>query len=372
MTRDPCSDGADAGCGSPRADTAAMRQDAPDEAPHPAAVLARLHADSAVRPPMAPTPPPARVAVDPDAARLWGELDEVRRRLHALRGPHADDARAGSAAEVEAVAAPKPDSGVSAAAHTRRTPAEPMPELVAARLRRALIAQDPPTEAAAVEAGTAPPRPARRRVRRFMIGAAAVIAVGLGAAAPALWEAAHATGSTPTVTARQDPRAVDGAVAGRTLPAAAGGDAAAEPPAHDRAAAPGTAVTREHRSHASVPPAAEDHVRENDPESSASAPGATRDTPAAALGTDELRRVQAAQDPGPFADSAALRRCLRANGVPAGSHLLGAGPVRVHGRDGTLLLIPGPRPPALTALVVTEACGSGRDGLLYRTDIGPP
>src|SRR5699024_1575006 len=159
--------------------------------------------------------------------------------------------------------------------------------------------------------------------------------------------------------------------AGRDVPAGAGGEphgadstgpGDASPDAPPEGTPPAVASPVRPDTHRGTAPAA------SDPATAPNAPG----TPAPPLDTHALLRVQAAHDPGPFTDATALRRCLRVNGLPAGARLIGAGPVHVDGRDGTLLLIPGPRPPGLTALVVTAQCGSGDDGLLHRAGTGPP
>lgn len=73
---------------------------------------------------------------------------------------------------------------------------------------------------------------------------------------------------------------------------------------------------------------------------------------------------------GPLADPDRLAGCLAANDLPAGTAVLGAGPGTVDGRDGTVLLIPGPRPPMLTVLVVGPDCGPGEADLLARNTTG--
>ncbi|MCS3779278.1 hypothetical protein [Tsukamurella ocularis] len=65
-------------------------------------------------------------------------------------------------------------------------------------------------------------------------------------------------------------------------------------------------------------------------------------------------------DRGPFADGAALSRCLDAASVPALQRtLLGAGLVHVRGDRATVLLLPGGRLGDLRLLAVTPACARG-------------
>lgn len=62
---------------------------------------------------------------------------------------------------------------------------------------------------------------------------------------------------------------------------------------------------------------------------------------------------------GRLADPTARGECLRANGFSPDAAVLGSGSVLIRGVHGTLLLLPGSRPPALTALVVGDRCGQG-------------
>ncbi|BDH59858.1 hypothetical protein [Tsukamurella sp. PLM1] len=87
----------------------------------------------------------------------------------------------------------------------------------------------------------------------------------------------------------------------------------------------------------------------------------TVEEPAAEPETDVLL---AAATPGgqrgPFADGAALTRCLDAAAVPADRRtLLGAGPVDVRGDPATVLLLPGAALGDLRVLAVTPACAEG-------------
>lgn len=62
--------------------------------------------------------------------------------------------------------------------------------------------------------------------------------------------------------------------------------------------------------------------------------------------------------------------CLSAIGVDGSRPVLGARAVRYQGTDAVLLLIPGPTPPALEALVVGAGCDATHPDLLSRTEIG--
>lgn len=75
-------------------------------------------------------------------------------------------------------------------------------------------------------------------------------------------------------------------------------------------------------------------------------------------------------EPGRFSDPSRRAECLRANGIDPTRALLGSGPVRLRGAAGVLLLLAGPRPPQVTALVVGSDCGAGDPATLARADIG--
>lgn len=65
-------------------------------------------------------------------------------------------------------------------------------------------------------------------------------------------------------------------------------------------------------------------------------------------------------DRGPFADGAALARCLDAAAVaPGGRTLLGAGSMDLRGEPATVLLLPGGRLGDLRVLAVTPSCAQG-------------
>ncbi|MCQ4119550.1 hypothetical protein [Rhodococcus tibetensis] len=65
-----------------------------------------------------------------------------------------------------------------------------------------------------------------------------------------------------------------------------------------------------------------------------------------------------------------LSECLRANGIDPSRTLLGSGEVRLDGAPGVLLLLAGPQPPQITALVVGNSCSSGNPETMAVTDIG--
>lgn len=66
-------------------------------------------------------------------------------------------------------------------------------------------------------------------------------------------------------------------------------------------------------------------------------------------------------DRGPFADDAALSRCLDAAGMSAKQRtLLGAGPVDIGGDHATALLLPGAALGDLVVLAVTPSCAEGK------------
>lgn len=86
--------------------------------------------------------------------------------------------------------------------------------------------------------------------------------------------------------------------------------------------------------------------------------------PAAALG------VLGHSDPGVFSDPERRAECLRANGIDATAPVLGSTTVTLHDTAGVLLLLPGPQPPQVTALVVGNSCSATDPATLARTDIG--
>ncbi len=86
-------------------------------------------------------------------------------------------------------------------------------------------------------------------------------------------------------------------------------------------------------------------------------------TTAAALSALGKREVN-----GPLADEAALARCVQANGVDR--TVLGASSITFRGTDAVLVLVIGPKPPTITALVVGAGCTTGAPEQLALRDIG--
>ncbi|MGW4479900.1 hypothetical protein [Rhodococcus triatomae] len=86
--------------------------------------------------------------------------------------------------------------------------------------------------------------------------------------------------------------------------------------------------------------------------------------PAALLG------VVGHSEPGAYADADRRGECLRANGIDASSPILGSTTVTLRGTAGVLLLLPGPTPPTITALVVGNSCSATNPDTIARTDIG--
>lgn len=76
------------------------------------------------------------------------------------------------------------------------------------------------------------------------------------------------------------------------------------------------------------------------------------------------------RDLGPLEEPAALSECLQANGIDASRPVLGSGQVRVQGRPGTAILLAGPHPPKITALVVGSDCSAGNPDLISRDVVG--
>ncbi|MEG8183349.1 hypothetical protein GZH49_33335 [Nocardia terpenica] len=71
---------------------------------------------------------------------------------------------------------------------------------------------------------------------------------------------------------------------------------------------------------------------------------------------------------GPLAGPGALTGCLTANGLDR--TVLGSMNVTFHGRPGVLILLTGPKPPKITALVVGTGCGPGNPDPITIRDIG--
>ncbi|MFH5211359.1 hypothetical protein ACHIPZ_24590 [Antrihabitans sp. NCIMB 15449] len=65
-----------------------------------------------------------------------------------------------------------------------------------------------------------------------------------------------------------------------------------------------------------------------------------------------------------------LSECLAANGLNPAAKPLGAAPVTFRGQDAVLLLVGGPTPPTVTAVVVGTGCKADDPQLRARSDIG--
>lgn len=75
------------------------------------------------------------------------------------------------------------------------------------------------------------------------------------------------------------------------------------------------------------------------------------------------------RDAGVLSDPVRLAQCLQANAIAEGIPVLGSSEVRIDGRAGTLLVLPGPTPPKLIALAVGDECGVGNSDTLARRDL---
>lgn len=73
---------------------------------------------------------------------------------------------------------------------------------------------------------------------------------------------------------------------------------------------------------------------------------------------------------GRLADPQVRAGCLQANGIDSTVPVLGTRQVRFRGNAAVLLLVTGPNPPTLTALVVGTGCAADHPDLLTRTEIG--
>ncbi|WP_345602940.1 hypothetical protein [Tomitella cavernea] len=167
-------------------------------------------------------------------------------------------------------------------------PDETMPEFVAARLRRALVAEPAPGHAPArsadesMEGIPAAARVPAPRGRRMIAAAAAVAAIGAAVGGSALWLTAGPDNTNGSVTAHSDP--IDGTSHARdTTVDGRSGEGAVDATLDD----------------------AGKHRDSGDVDSGA------------------LLRMQGSTDLGPFAEPAALHRCLAANGLPADARILG-------------------------------------------------
>lgn len=77
-----------------------------------------------------------------------------------------------------------------------------------------------------------------------------------------------------------------------------------------------------------------------------------------ALTPESLRGVAGNTGLGPLATAGRLGECLSANGFAPDAVVVGSKEIRVAGDDAIVLLLSGPRPPQLTALVVGHGCSA--------------
>lgn len=107
--------------------------------------------------------------------------------------------------------------------------------------------------------------------------------------------------------------------------------------------------------------------------------GATPGTPTAArlelgsahqLGTTVLAALGAVDLGARLSDPTTLQGCLRANGVPARTQLLGSAQVNLDGTPGTLLLLPTRTAGSFVALVVGPGCSADNPALITSARIG--
>ncbi|MDH6680148.1 hypothetical protein M2284_004374 [Rhodococcus sp. LBL1] len=114
------------------------------------------------------------------------------------------------------------------------------------------------------------------------------------------------------------------------------------------------------------------------PEVIATPTSTTSGDPVADLGSDldgnqVLALVHGAKggaDVGRLADPQVRGACLQANGIEPTTPVLGTRAVRFRGGDAVLMLVAGPHPPALTALVVGADCDATTPDLLTQAEIG--
>lgn len=84
----------------------------------------------------------------------------------------------------------------------------------------------------------------------------------------------------------------------------------------------------------------------------------------------QMMTLVGSRDLGPFEQPDVLADCLQANGIDRSKPVLGSGQVKVRGRSGTALLLAGPQPPQITALVVGNGCGADSPDTISRDYIG--
>lgn len=79
-----------------------------------------------------------------------------------------------------------------------------------------------------------------------------------------------------------------------------------------------------------------------------------------------------APDYGPLSDAQRRESCLDGLGYAAGTPVLGARPLDMHGRPAVLMLLPGETPGAVVAKVVEANCSAAHTGLLADTVVSRP
>lgn len=84
----------------------------------------------------------------------------------------------------------------------------------------------------------------------------------------------------------------------------------------------------------------------------------------------ELRSMVGKTSLGPLSDKDRLRECLQANGFDSSSPLLGSRQTEFRERDAVLLLLSGPNPPQLTAVMVGTECDATDPATLAIHTIG--
>jgi hypothetical protein len=84
----------------------------------------------------------------------------------------------------------------------------------------------------------------------------------------------------------------------------------------------------------------------------------------------ELRSIVGTTSLGPLSDTVRLRDCLEANGFDSNSPLLGSRQTEFRERDAVLLLLGGPHPPQLTAVMVGTDCDANTPATLAVHTIG--
>ncbi len=83
-----------------------------------------------------------------------------------------------------------------------------------------------------------------------------------------------------------------------------------------------------------------------------------------------LRSMVGETSLGPLSDESRLRECLKANGFDSSSPLLGSRQTEFRDREAILLLLSGPNPPRLTAVLVGTECDATDPATLAIHTIG--